>query len=275
MTEPLTRRGGNWSTQRKPLTTSFRSISEIHLAWCWDILHPRNSNFSSTFWCTGWGVGWPDGTGEAPGVWQCHIVHLDMLHPRKISFSLILWCVGWGGGWPAGTGEIPGVWECHTVRWDMLHLRNSNFSLILWCAGWGGGWPAGTGEVPGVWQCHAVCPEVWRGVCSIPAWLCDSHLGLAGQHRSASQVWLGQYGLLFVCFCVLLLYACWHVFCVCLFCKEYLITVRIYGAFFLAICNIGLEWNIVLRKAENRKEWGKLVVKFTVVSQQSARLWDR
>ena len=27
----------------------------------------------------------------------------------------------------------------------------------------------------------------------------------------------------------------------------------------------GLEWNIVLRKAENREEWRKLVVKSTVV----------
>ena len=37
----------------------------------------------------------------------------------------------------------------------------------------------------------------------------------------------------------------------------------------------GLEWNIVLRKAENFKEWRKLVVKSTVVPQRSARLWDR
>ena len=27
----------------------------------------------------------------------------------------------------------------------------------------------------------------------------------------------------------------------------------------------GLEWNIILRKAENREEWRKLVAKFTVV----------
>ena len=37
----------------------------------------------------------------------------------------------------------------------------------------------------------------------------------------------------------------------------------------------GLEWNIMLRKAENREEWRKLVVKSTVVPQQSARLRDR
>ena len=37
----------------------------------------------------------------------------------------------------------------------------------------------------------------------------------------------------------------------------------------------GLEWNIILRKAENRDEWRKLVVKYTVVPQRSARLWDR
>ena len=36
----------------------------------------------------------------------------------------------------------------------------------------------------------------------------------------------------------------------------------------------GLEWNI-LRKAENREEWRKLVVKYTVVPQRSARLRDR
>ena len=36
-----------------------------------------------------------------------------------------------------------------------------------------------------------------------------------------------------------------------------------------------LEWNIILRKAENRKEWRKLVVKSTVVPQRSARLQDR
>ena len=32
----------------------------------------------------------------------------------------------------------------------------------------------------------------------------------------------------------------------------------------------GLEWNIILRKAENREEWRKLVVKSTVVPQRSA-----
>ena len=37
----------------------------------------------------------------------------------------------------------------------------------------------------------------------------------------------------------------------------------------------GLEWNIMLRKAENREEWRKLVVKSTVVPQRSARLRDR
>ena len=37
----------------------------------------------------------------------------------------------------------------------------------------------------------------------------------------------------------------------------------------------GLEWNIILRKAENREEWRKLVVKSTVVPQRSSRLWDR
>ena len=37
----------------------------------------------------------------------------------------------------------------------------------------------------------------------------------------------------------------------------------------------GLEWNILLRKAENREEWRKLVVKSTVVPQRSARLRDR
>ena len=36
----------------------------------------------------------------------------------------------------------------------------------------------------------------------------------------------------------------------------------------------GLEWNILLRKAENREEWRKLVVKCTVEPQQSARLRD-
>ena len=37
----------------------------------------------------------------------------------------------------------------------------------------------------------------------------------------------------------------------------------------------GLEWNILLRKAENREEWRKLVAKSTVVPQRSARLRDR
>ena len=37
----------------------------------------------------------------------------------------------------------------------------------------------------------------------------------------------------------------------------------------------GVEWNIPLWKAENREEWRKLVVKSTVVPQQSARLRDR
>ena len=37
----------------------------------------------------------------------------------------------------------------------------------------------------------------------------------------------------------------------------------------------GLGWNIILRKAENREEWKKLVVKSTVVPQRSARLRDR
>ena len=37
----------------------------------------------------------------------------------------------------------------------------------------------------------------------------------------------------------------------------------------------GLEGNILLRKAENREEWRKLVVKSTVVPQRSARLLDR
>ena len=37
----------------------------------------------------------------------------------------------------------------------------------------------------------------------------------------------------------------------------------------------GLRWNITLRKAENREEWRKLVVKSTVVPQRSARLRDR
>ena len=34
----------------------------------------------------------------------------------------------------------------------------------------------------------------------------------------------------------------------------------------------GLEWNTILRKAENREEWRKLVAKSTVVPQRSARL---
>ena len=37
----------------------------------------------------------------------------------------------------------------------------------------------------------------------------------------------------------------------------------------------GLEWNSILRKAENREEWRKLVVESTVVPQRSARLRDR
>ena len=37
----------------------------------------------------------------------------------------------------------------------------------------------------------------------------------------------------------------------------------------------GLEWNIILQKAENHEEWRKLVVKSTVVPQRSARLRDR
>ena len=37
----------------------------------------------------------------------------------------------------------------------------------------------------------------------------------------------------------------------------------------------GLKWNIILRKAENREEWRKLVVKSTVVPRRSARLRDR
>ena len=36
----------------------------------------------------------------------------------------------------------------------------------------------------------------------------------------------------------------------------------------------GLEWNITLQKAENHEEWRKLVVKYTVVTQRSARLRD-
>ena len=37
----------------------------------------------------------------------------------------------------------------------------------------------------------------------------------------------------------------------------------------------GLEWNISLWKDENREEWRKLVVKYTVVPQRSTRLQDR
>ena len=37
----------------------------------------------------------------------------------------------------------------------------------------------------------------------------------------------------------------------------------------------GLEWDIILQKAENSEERRKLVVKSTVVPQRSARLWDR
>ena len=37
----------------------------------------------------------------------------------------------------------------------------------------------------------------------------------------------------------------------------------------------GLQWNIILRKAENHEEWRKLVVKSTVVPQRSARLRHR
>ena len=36
----------------------------------------------------------------------------------------------------------------------------------------------------------------------------------------------------------------------------------------------GLEWNIILRKAENREKWRKLVVKSAVVPQRSVRLQD-
>ena len=36
--------------------------------------------------------------------------------------------------------------------------------------------------------------------------------------------------------------------------------------------NILLEWDILLRKADNREKWRKLVVKSTVVSQRLARL---
>ena len=37
----------------------------------------------------------------------------------------------------------------------------------------------------------------------------------------------------------------------------------------------GLGWNTILRKAENREEWKKVVVKSTLVPQRSARLTDR
>ena len=37
----------------------------------------------------------------------------------------------------------------------------------------------------------------------------------------------------------------------------------------------GLEWNIILRKAEIREVWRKLVVKSTVVPQRSDRVRDR
>ena len=37
----------------------------------------------------------------------------------------------------------------------------------------------------------------------------------------------------------------------------------------------GLEWNILLWKAENSEEWRKLVVKSTVVPKLSAKLQDR
>ena len=37
----------------------------------------------------------------------------------------------------------------------------------------------------------------------------------------------------------------------------------------------GLALNVIPRKADNRDEWRKLVVKSTVVPQRSARLWDR
>ena len=36
-----------------------------------------------------------------------------------------------------------------------------------------------------------------------------------------------------------------------------------------------LEWNIILRKAEKREEWRKMVVKSTAVLQRSTRLRDR
>ena len=34
----------------------------------------------------------------------------------------------------------------------------------------------------------------------------------------------------------------------------------------------GLEWNILLQKAENREEWMKLVVKSTVVPQTKGQM---
>ena len=37
----------------------------------------------------------------------------------------------------------------------------------------------------------------------------------------------------------------------------------------------GLGWNTILPKAENSKEWRKLVAKSTVVPQRSAKLRDR
>ena len=37
----------------------------------------------------------------------------------------------------------------------------------------------------------------------------------------------------------------------------------------------GLEWNSILWKVENRKEYRKLIIKSMVVPQRSARLWDR
>ena len=37
----------------------------------------------------------------------------------------------------------------------------------------------------------------------------------------------------------------------------------------------GVEWNVILWKVENREEWRKLVVKYPVVPQRSARLRDR
>ena len=37
----------------------------------------------------------------------------------------------------------------------------------------------------------------------------------------------------------------------------------------------GLEWNIIIRKAESLEEWKKLIVKSTVVPQRSAILRDR